>query len=106
MLKEAKKIFSLLKINAKVAETTAYMGLIELGRENYAPAKEYLQEALDICKTNNLDKTSNDIKNWQGLVLFLEKDYNKRNTQSYENRICRHARFCGVALTKNNRTRF
>lgn len=77
MLKEAKKIFSLLKINAKVAETTAYMGLIELGRENYAPAKEYLQEALDICKTNNLDKTSNDIKNWQGLVLFLEKDYNK-----------------------------
>ena len=75
MLKEAKKIFSLLKINAKIAETTAYMGLIELGRENYTSAKEYLQEALNICQTNNLEKTSNDIKNWHGLILFLEKDY-------------------------------
>ena len=74
MLKEAKKIFSSLKLSAKVAETIAYMGLIELGRENYTPAKEYLQEALDICKINNLAKTSNDIKNWQGLILFLEKN--------------------------------
>ena len=77
MLKEAKKIFSILKIDAKIAEATAYMGLIELGRENYTPATEYLQEALKICQDTNKTKTLNDIKNWQGLVLFLEKDYKK-----------------------------
>jgi hypothetical protein len=81
MLKEAKKIFSLLKIDAKTAEATAYMGLIELGRENYTPAKEYLNDALQICQNANKPKTLNDIKNWQGLIMFLEKDY--KNSKKY-----------------------
>jgi hypothetical protein len=85
MLKEAKKIFSILKIDAKIAEATAYMGLIELGRENYTPAKEYLDEALQICQNANKPKTLNDIKNWQGLVMFLEKDY--KNSKKYYSEI-------------------
>lgn len=89
MLKEAKKLFTALKINAKIAETTAYMGLIELGRENYTPALEYLDEAIKICQANDTKKTLNDIKNWQGLIHFLQKDY----TQSQK---------CFSAIEKNS----
>jgi tetratricopeptide (TPR) repeat protein len=49
MLKEAKKLYKELKLFAKTAETEAYFGLTEIGRENYKPAAEYLQSAEKIC---------------------------------------------------------
>jgi len=73
MLKEAKKIFKQLNIQAKIAEVEAYIGLTEIGRENFTPASEYLESAAKICLKNNLQNTLADIKNWQGLAAFLTK---------------------------------
>lgn len=73
MLKEAKKIYKDLKINAKIAETEAYFGLNEIGRENYQTASEYLTKASKICIKYNLHNTLADIENWQGLIAFLTK---------------------------------
>lgn len=75
MLKEAKQIFSHLNIPAKIAETEAYFGLTELGRENYSPATEYLNSAIQITTDNNLYQTYSDIKNWLGLCYFLENKF-------------------------------
>ena len=75
MLKEAKKIFKDLKIQAKIAETEAYFGLTEIGRENYKTAEEYLNSAAKICIKNKLNATLADIKNWQGLTAFLTQKH-------------------------------
>ncbi len=74
MLKQAEKIFAELRVNAKIAEAKAYLGLLELGRENYVPALEYLAAAENVCIAHNLNKTRADIRNWQGLVFFLKGD--------------------------------
>ena len=71
MLKEAKNIYEKLNISAKIAETEAYFGLIEIGRENLKTAQDYLDSAAKICQQNNLNQTLAHIKNWQGLILFL-----------------------------------
>ncbi len=72
MLKEAEKIFKNLKLYAKTAETKAYFGMIELGRENYDVAIEYLENAAKISKLHQLNNTLADISNWQGLVFYLK----------------------------------
>lgn len=79
MLKEAKKIYEELNIPAKIAETEAYFGLIEIGRENLKTAEEYLNSAAKICQENNLTETLAHIKNWHGLILFLNNDLKKAN---------------------------
>lgn len=66
MLREAKKIWQELGIPAKQAETEAYFGLAEIGRENYAAAEEYLAAAARICAEHNLIQTGADVKNWAG----------------------------------------
>lgn len=73
MLKEAEKIFTELELTAKIAETKAYFGLLESGRENYQPALEYLKSAEELCLQHKLQKTGADIKNWQGQVYYLIK---------------------------------
>ena len=86
MLKEAKKIYKELKLTAKIAETEAYFGLTEIGRENYKPATEYLASAEKLCRKNNLKQTYADICNWQGLAALLTKDYplaHTKLTQAY-----------------------
>ena len=80
MLKEAKKIYERLSLYLKSAETLAYFGLTELGRENYDVALEYLNQALDITKQHKLLKLQADINNWIGLSLYLKKDL--KNAQS------------------------
>lgn len=72
MLNEAKKIFTNLNIPSKIAETEAYFGLTELGRENYSTATDYLQSAVLLSVNNNLKQTYADTKNWLGLCYFLE----------------------------------
>lgn len=74
MLREAKKIWQELGIPAKQAETEAYFGLAEIGRENYAAAKEYLAAAARICAEHNLIQTGADVKNWQGLTAYLRHE--------------------------------
>lgn len=73
MLKEAQKIYKKIKLSAKIAETEAYLGLVEMGRENYKPAENYLENAAKICIKNKLTNTLINIKNWQGLILFIKK---------------------------------
>lgn len=77
MLKEAEKIFEELKLCAKVAETKAYFGLTELRRENFKVADEYLESAANLCLEHNLNNTLADIKNWQGLSLYLNGEIKK-----------------------------
>ena len=77
MLKEAKKIYEKLNISAKIAETEAYFGLIEIGRENLKTAQDYLDSAAKICQQNNLEQTLAHIRNWQGLILFLNNQLKK-----------------------------
>lgn len=72
MLQEAKKIYNTLNIPAKIAETEAYFGITELGRENYIPAIEYLNTASEIATKHNLNQTYADIQNWLGLCYFLQ----------------------------------
>ena len=74
MLREAKKIWQELGIRAKQAETEAYFGLAEIGRENYAAAEEYLAAAARICAEHNLFQTGADIKNWLGLAAYLQHE--------------------------------
>lgn len=74
MLKEAKKLWRALSVPAKEAEAEAYSGLIELGRENFSAAAEYLTGALEICRCAKLPKTVADVQNWLGLVRYLQKD--------------------------------
>lgn len=74
MLREAKKIWQELGIRAKQAETEAYFGLAEIGRENYAAAEEYLAAAARICAKHNLFQTGADIKNWLGLAAYLQHE--------------------------------
>ncbi len=74
MLREAKKIWQELGIPAKQAETEAYFGLAEIGRENYAAAEEYLAAAARICAEHNLIQTGADVKNWQGLTAYLRHE--------------------------------
>ena len=74
MLREAKKIWQELGIRAKQAETEAYFGLAEIGRENYAAAEEYLAAAARICAEHNLAQTGADIKNWLGLAAYLQHE--------------------------------
>lgn len=74
MLREAKKIWQELGIRAKQAETEAYFGLAEIGRENYAAAEEYLAAAAQICAEHNLAQTGADIKNWLGLAAYLQHE--------------------------------
>ena len=74
MLKDAEKIYKKLNLSAKIAETEAYFGLIEIGRENYSAAKEYLTGAKAVCKEHQLLKTEADISNWEGLVALLTDD--------------------------------
>lgn len=74
MLREAKKIWQELSIRAKQAETEAYFGLAEIGRENYAAAEEYLAAAARICAEHNLFQTGADIKNWLGLAAYLQHE--------------------------------
>lgn len=77
MLREAKKIWQELGIRAKQAETEAYFGLAEIGRENYAAAEEYLAAAARICAEHNLSQTGADIKNWLGLAAYLQHEDNR-----------------------------
>ena len=65
---------------AKQAETEAYLGLVEIGRENYSAAAEYLAAAATICRKSALHKTAADIANWQGLACYLQKDMEKART--------------------------
>lgn len=74
MLREAKKIWQELGIPAKQAETEAYFGLAEIGRENYAAAEEYLAAAARICAEHSLIQTGADVKNWQGLTAYLRHE--------------------------------
>lgn len=74
MLKEAKKLYKEIKLTAKIAETEAYFGLTEIGRENYKPANEYLRSAEKICLKYHLYQTLADICNWQGLAALLTED--------------------------------
>ncbi len=73
MLREASKIYKEMSLYAKQAETEAYHGLIEIGRENYPIADKYLNMAASICTQYQLEKTGMDIANWQGLTCFLQK---------------------------------
>lgn len=77
MLKEAKKTYEELNIPAKLAETEAYFGLIEIGRENFKTAEEYLNSAAKICQENSLQETLAHINNWQGLILYLNNQHTK-----------------------------
>jgi len=74
MLRDAQKIYKKLKLFAKAAEAEAYFGLIEIGRENYSAAAEYLKNAKIICQKHGLIKTDADICNWQGLTALLAGD--------------------------------
>lgn len=71
MLREAKKCFEQVRFSAKIAEATAYAGLLELSRENFNEAVKILQEAIDIASENNLTRTQADISNWLGLAYYL-----------------------------------
>ena len=73
MLREAAKIYKELSAHAKYAETEAYRGLVEIGRENYPAAGEYLEAAAAVCRQYRLEKTGADIANWQGLACYLQK---------------------------------
>lgn len=77
MLKEAQKIYEELNIPAKLSETEASFGLIEIGRENFKIARDYLDSAAKICQQNNLKQTLAHIKNWQGLTLYLDNQPQK-----------------------------
>ncbi len=77
MLKEAEKIYHKLNLNAKIAETQAYLGLNEIGRENFDAAREYLQEALNIADKQNFLNLRTSIYNWLGLICYLNKDLPK-----------------------------
>lgn len=74
MYREAKKIYTTLNLTAKIAETEAYLGIIEISRENYKEALQYLKSAADTARTNDLKKTLADINNRQGLAAFLNQD--------------------------------
>ena len=80
MLKEAKKIYEKLSLHTQTAETIAYFGLTELGRENYNVALEYFAQSIDITKKHKLQKLHSDISNWVGLSQYLKKDF--KNAQS------------------------
>ncbi len=71
MLREAKKCYSEVGFSAKIAEATAYTGLLELNRENFKAAVKVLDDALAIAKENKLTRTYGDITNWQGLAHYL-----------------------------------
>lgn len=74
MLKEAEKIFARLKIPAKIAETSFYFGLIELGQENYDNALSHFKNAKKISKKHNLTRTLAAINNWEGLAYYIKND--------------------------------
>ena len=77
MLREAKKCFAELGFSAKIAETTAYAGLLELNRENFKEAVKTLDEASDIAQKNKLTRTYGDIANWRGLAHYLSGEMQK-----------------------------
>lgn len=80
MLREAGKIYAEMALPAKQAETEAYLGLVEIGRENYSAAAEYLAAAAAVCRKSALRKTAADIANWQGLACYLQKDMENART--------------------------
>ena len=70
---EANKIFTPnFSFPQKRAEIKANLGLNELQYENYDNAILYLNEALDIAKTNNLTTTSSNIINWLALINLIQ----------------------------------
>lgn len=77
MLQEAEKIYNHLAISAKQSEVQAYFGLIELGRENYDVAMQYLLKAAETAQKNNLVNICTSIYNWLGLTSFLNNELNK-----------------------------
>lgn len=74
MLQEAKKCFRQLGFSAKMTETIAYAGLLELNRENFDAGIKSLKEAADIAVKNKLTATYADILNWLGLAYYLKND--------------------------------
>ena len=81
MLKEAEKIYKEIKLPLKIAETEAYLGLNELGRENYKTATEYFLKAAKTCQNKKFNNLNQDINNWLGLTAYLTKDY--ANAEKY-----------------------
>lgn len=77
MLKEADKRFCKLKMNAKKAECTAYLGLISFGREQYDFAIRYLSDAAAIAKRYKLYRSYADINNWLGLSFYMNNKKGK-----------------------------
>lgn len=74
MLKEAQKAYSLINMKAKIAEINAYLGLNEIGRENYKTAHQYLITALEITNQYKLFQTRSAIYNWLGLTRYLNQN--------------------------------
>ena len=75
LFNEAQKVYQTIACPPKEIETNAYLGLLEIGQENYALAQDYLEEAYQKATRQNMQKTQTDIKNWQGLIFYLQKDY-------------------------------
>lgn len=77
MLREAKKCFEQVQFSAKIAETVAYLGLLEFSRENFTEAAKTLLSAADIALKNNLMRTYADVLNWLGLTYYLLGELDK-----------------------------
>lgn len=101
MLREAKKIWQELGIPAKQAETEAYFGLAEIGRENYTAAEEYLAAAARICAEHNLIQTGADVKNWQGLTAYLRHE-DDRAAEVFSAVACSKATLSATVSTRSH----
>lgn len=64
----ARKLFESIPVPAKQIEVDAYMGMMELSRENHQVAKEYLDTAQKLAQKYKFNKTKADIKNWYGML--------------------------------------
>ena len=73
---EAQKIYENLHIPAKEIEIKAYLGILEIGTENFELAESYLTAAHQQASLLKYFQTEADIENWLGLTAFIKKDYN------------------------------
>ena len=90
MFQEAEKLYTAMALPSKQAEAVAYKGLLEISRENYQTAEEYLTEAETICQQHQLYQTKADIQNWHGLSLYLQKA-EKKAKKLFQNVIAKNS---------------
>ena len=71
---DAQKIYQTINLPAKIIETNAYLGLLEITQKDFDLAHQYLQSAHHDSLQFQFTKTTANINNWLGQLYYLKED--------------------------------